>query len=71
MSAKQLVSSLGKLALFASVASVSLLTTTSSASPIAPGFDLFTSNDALGNSLIADSCSPIGSGKHGRCDEWQ
>jgi len=53
MSAKKFVSFLGKIALFVSVASASLLTTTTSASPIGPGFDLFTSNDALGNSLGA------------------
>ncbi len=53
MNTKQLVSFLGKLALFAVVVSVCLPTATSSASPIPPGFDLFTSNDALGNSLGA------------------
>jgi len=55
MSTKKLGSVLGKTVLFASVVSVSLLTTvsisllatTTSASPIAPGFDLSTLNDAL------------------------
>ncbi|MCH7752999.1 MAG: hypothetical protein IH898_12720 [Planctomycetes bacterium] len=53
MKAKHQVSSLGKLALLASVVSVCLLTASSFASPISPGFDLFTSDDALGNSLGA------------------
>ncbi len=56
MSTKKLGSVLGKTALFASVVSVSLLTavsisllaTTTSASPIAPGLDRFTLNDPLG-----------------------
>ena len=47
MNAKHQVSSLDKRSLIAAVVSVCLLTTTSSASPIAPGFDLFTSKDAL------------------------
>ncbi len=59
MNTRRLVSFLGKIALLASVASVSLLTTVSSASPIDPGFDLFTSNDALGASLGTAPCSPM------------
>lgn len=53
MSAKPQFSCRGTFVLLALVFGVCPLTTTSSASPIDPGFDLFTSNDALGNSLGA------------------
>ncbi len=53
MSAKHLVFSLGKLAFLVLAVGFWLTPAPASASPIAPGFDLFTSNDVLGNSLGA------------------
>ena len=61
MSTTELVSFRGKIALLASIVGVTLLTPTTSASPIAPGFDLFTSSDlfashdALGSDSLDNS----------------